>query len=74
MGTARHQVITRAFRCGFGQDRGFDIQKTLRIEKPPQGTRHVRTQAQALQHLRAAQVDITEAQTGFFVDLDFINY
>lgn len=33
MGTAGHQIVARALGRGLGQDRGLDIQKTLRIQE-----------------------------------------
>ena len=71
MGAARHQVITRTFRGGFGQKRGFDFVKTFVVEEAAQLAGDVPAHFHALLHQWAAQVDIAIAQTGLFVHLNF---
>ncbi|MNC64591.1 hypothetical protein D3C75_1148080 [compost metagenome] len=66
MHTARHQVVTRTFRSGFGQHWGFDIQETVVIHKAAHEAGDFRTGLQAVRHFRATQVQITEFQPRFF--------
>ena len=60
---AGHQVVTGAFRSCLGQQRCFDIQKAVFVQEIADGVGHLGTEAQTLGHFRAAQIDITVAQT-----------
>ncbi|CRM90238.1 hypothetical protein [Pseudomonas sp. 22 E 5] len=66
MGTARHQVVTRTFRGGPGQDRRFDVEEAVFVEEAANAGGHARTQAQLLGHFRTTQVQEAVAQAGFF--------
>ena len=61
-----HQVVARAFRRGFGQHRGFDIEETVVIHKTTHQAGDFRTGFQALSHLRATQIQVAVFKTRFF--------
>ncbi|MNZ29265.1 hypothetical protein D3C78_465100 [compost metagenome] len=69
MGTARHQVVTRAFRGGTGEDRRFDVEEAVFIKEAADAGGDARAQAQLLGHFRATQVDEAIAQAGFFTNI-----
>ncbi len=59
---ARHQVVARAFgRCA-PQDRRFDFDKAVRVEKRARRPHRQRAPAQIALHGRAAQINIAIAQ------------
>ena len=62
MHARRHQVIAGTFRRGLGQDRGFDVLETGRIQMPAQGLYQGDALAHALLHHRAAQIQIAILQ------------
>jgi len=66
MGTARYQVVARAFRGGPGEDRGFDVEEAVFIQEAADAGGHARAQAQLLGHFRTTQVQETVAQASFF--------
>ena len=61
-----HQIIARAFRCGFGQHRRFDVDKTAAVEETAKRHRHLVTQHHVLLHLRTAQIDYSMCQAHCF--------
>ena len=69
MCAAGNEVVTRAFRRRACQDRRFDINKTMGIQKGTQGLGNTRTQTDFLLHLRPAQIDIAIAQAHFLINV-----
>ena len=61
--TAGHQIVARAFGRGLGQHGGFDIHKTIGIQKLANFHGHAVAQHQVVLHVRAAQVQHTVRQT-----------
>ncbi|RMO71602.1 hypothetical protein ALQ35_05713 [Pseudomonas fluorescens] len=72
VGTARHQVVTRAFRGGPGQDRRFDVEEAVLVEEATDAGGHARTQTQLLGHFRATQVEEAVAQARFFANVGIL--
>ena len=64
--TRRHQVVTRAFRRGFGQHRSFDVEEAVVIHKTAHQAGDFSAGFQALSHFRATQVEVAVFQTRFF--------
>ncbi|MNZ71896.1 hypothetical protein D3C78_902630 [compost metagenome] len=69
MGTARHQVVTRAFRGGAGEDRRFHVEETVFIQEATDAGGDARTQTQLFGHFWTTQVDEAIAQAGFLADI-----
>ena len=75
VGTARHQVVTRAFRSSPGQDRRFYVEEAVFVEEAADAGGHARTQAQLLGHFRTTQVQEAVAQAGFFAHVgEFVEW
>ena len=64
--TRRHQVVTRAFRRGFGQHRSFDVEEAVVIHKTAHQAGDFSAGFQALSHFRTTQVEVAVFQTRFF--------
>ena len=69
MGARRHQVVTRAFRRGLGQHRGFDVDEAGRVHVTANAGGQVVAQAQAALHLGTTQVDVAVLEAVLFTDL-----
>ena len=69
VGTARHQIVTRAFRSSTGQDRRFNVEEAVLVEEATDAGGHARTQTQLLGHFRTTQVEEAITQTGFFANV-----
>ncbi|MNF99209.1 hypothetical protein D3C84_821000 [compost metagenome] len=69
MGAARHQVVTRAFRGGAGEDRRFHVEETVVVQVAANAGGDARTQLQLGRHFRATQVDEAVTQAGFLADI-----
>ncbi len=63
MGAARHQIVTRAFRCRTPQDRGFHIEEAVVIQVPTNARGDTRAQLELLGHFWATKVDEAIAQS-----------
>ena len=68
MRTAGHQVIARPFRGGLRQHGRLDVDEPGLIQILTHGARDPVAQHQALAHLFAAQIQVTEAQPHLFTD------
>ena len=62
----RHEVIAGAFRGGFSQHRGFDVEEAMVVHKAAHKAGNFRAGFQALRHLRTTQVEVAVFQTRFF--------
>ncbi len=62
LGPARHQIVARAFRCGAGQDRGFDVEEAEIVERRTHRAGDLRAQLHVALHARLAQFDVAIAQ------------
>ena len=69
VGTARHQVVTRTFWSGAGEDRRFHVEEAVVVEVTTNAAGDARAQLQLGGHFRAAQVDKAITQAGFFADV-----
>ncbi|MNZ34097.1 hypothetical protein D3C78_514670 [compost metagenome] len=69
VGTARHQVVARAFRSRATEDRGFHIEETVVVQVAADAAGDARAQLQLGGHFRAAQVDEAVAQAGFLAHI-----
>ena len=66
MNTAWHQIISRAFRCGFCQHRSFNLQEPFVCQELAGQHRHFGTQDQVSLKIRTPQIQRTVFQTQFF--------
>lgn len=69
VGTARHQVIARAFRRRPAEDRGLDVEEAVVVQVAANAAGDARTQLQLGGHLRTTQVDEAVAQAGFLAHI-----
>ena len=63
MYSARDQVVTCAFRRALGQNRGFDIDKSVLVKILAGNMRDPAAHDQILLHARASEVEITVFQS-----------
>ena len=61
----RHQEVARAFRGGFGQDRGLDVLEALFVQVAAQCLHQLDAGALHALHFRTAQVQVAVLQAGF---------
>ena len=62
----RHEVIAGAFRGGFSQHRGFDVEEAMVVHKAAHKAGNFRAGFQTLRHFRTTQVEVAVFQTRFF--------
>ena len=72
MEAARHQVISRAFGCRFGQDGCLDLPESLAVHIITHGHRDAMPHAKRFLHLGPAQVEVAVFQAKVLGSCDFV--
>src|SRR5690606_12595272 len=65
----RHDIIARTFGRGFGERRGFDLDKAFLLEEVAHELEHFEAIPEVLLHPRTSQVQVAIAQPDLFIDL-----